>query len=383
MRLLPLEYAYFDTPSMSRLRSLPGLADRPRAIVLGSPRDPLGLPSDGLDEALLRVADVQLIPAGLSPIRAAKAIRAVGRAVADGFELVHLHDARLAPLGMILQRQAGVPVSVSIVPSDLSSRTPIAKLARRALNHLDHAFASESGPSDVLARAMPSLPVSFVRPAARPLPPPSERAVRAVSRSLRDVRPGRLVIAMPWPENRNDLRWFRDCIMPHLDARPLCLVLGAPSRRAARLLLGPIGASADFRIHSGSLNADLVSAAARFADVFAVPAGCEAEPRDGSSDLAITLAMGGIPVVTDGAHEALVLAHERNAFVVDRGDEREFAATLNNVLSLPAQQRHYLGVEFARFTLARWSWDAVAEVYGERFAALVGRPQIPFDLRAA
>jgi glycosyltransferase involved in cell wall biosynthesis len=116
---------------------------------------------------------------------------------------------------------------------------------------------------------------------------------------------------------------------------------------------------------------------------FRVPAGCEAERRDGSTDLAIALAMGGIPVVTDGAQDTLVLAHERNAFVVDRGDDRGFASTVNDILSLPALQRHFLGLEFARFTLARWPWDGVAEVYGERLAALVGRPQIPADLRAA
>jgi hypothetical protein len=28
-------------------------------------------------------------------------------------------------------------------------------------------------------------------------------------------------------------------------------------------------------------------------------------------------------------------------------------------------------------------WDAVAAVYAERFAALVGRPRIPEELRAA
>ena len=57
--------------------------------------------------------------------------------------------------------------------------------------------------------------------------------------------------------------------------------------------------------------------------------------------------------------------------------------TLNQVLSLPAVQRHALGEDFARFTLRRWPWDAAAEIYAERFAALVGRPQIPVDLRAA
>jgi hypothetical protein len=57
--------------------------------------------------------------------------------------------------------------------------------------------------------------------------------------------------------------------------------------------------------------------------------------------------------------------------------------TLNQLLALPAVQRHFLGEEFARFTLSRWPWQDVASAYMERFAALVGRPQIPAELRAA
>ena len=78
-----------------------------------------------------------------------------------------------------------------------------------------------------------------------------------------------------------------------------------------------------------------------------------------------------------------MLAHERNGFVVEPGDERGYVHTLNQVLSLPAAQRHVLGQEFARFTLAKWRWSDVASAYTERFAALVGRPRIPADLRAA
>ena len=33
--------------------------------------------------------------------------------------------------------------------------------------------------------------------------------------------------------------------------------------------------------------------------------------------------------------------------------------------------------------MRRWTWDAAAEAYAQRFAALVGRPQIPAELRAA
>jgi hypothetical protein len=138
----------------------------------------------------------------------------------------------------------------------------------------------------------------------------------------------------------------------------------------------------DFRVHTGHLDGATLAAVARCVDVFAVPSGVHGLRPDATSDLAIALAMGGVPVVTYGEQEARVLAHEQNAFVVEP-DERAFIYTLNQVLALPAVQRHALGEDFARFTLRKWSSEAVSAVYADRFAALVGRPSIPIDLRAA
>jgi hypothetical protein len=301
----------------------------------------------------------------------------------DGIELVHLYDARFALAGLVLRRGLSVPVTASVSAADVTGRAPWSRLAARALARFDHAFASDDASADALRRIEPGACVSIVRHAASPLPWPSKRAMASVTRALRNVRPGRLVVAMPWPEDRDDLRWFRDLAHPQLESRPLCLIVGAPSRRDVRLLVGSEGLERNFRVVTGRLTADLISAVARCADAFAVPSGCGGSETRAPGALGVALAMGGIPVVTNGAEDALVFAHERNGFVTAPGDDREFVRTLNQVLALPAIQRHTLGEEFARYTLHRWSWDDVAEVYGERFAALVGRPQIPAALRAA
>jgi hypothetical protein len=363
---------------------LPSDTSRPRACIVGSHRHPLGLPTDDLPAAIAREAHA-LHVASTAPLRQALSVLSqASRAIReDGCELVHLLDPRFAVVGMMLRRQHGVPVSVSVSSADARSKSPFGRLMVRAMNHLDHGFTAEESVASVLRERAPWLPMSMVPPAASVLPWPSKRGMASMSRVLRGVRPGRLVLAVPWPENHQDLRWFRDVVVPQLEARPLCLLLGAPSRRQAMIVLGAVGMEADFRVHPGRLDGDMIASAARCVDAFVVCAGSEPLPSAPAGQLAIALATGGVPVLTNAAEDARVLAHERNGFVVEPADEGGYVHTLNQILSLPAVQRHFLGEEFARFTLAKWPWSRVASAYAERFAALLGRPQIPADLRAA
>jgi glycosyltransferase involved in cell wall biosynthesis len=96
----------------------------------------------------------------------------------------------------------------------------------------------------------------------------------------------------------------------------------------------------------------------------------------------IALAASGVPVVASDAGSD-VLAHERNGFLVRDGDLAGYRATIARLLDLPARQRHFMGAEFAAWTLRRWPVDAAVETYDSRLRALSGRVEIPFELRAA
>lgn len=322
-----------------------------------------------------------------SPVR--HSLRAFAQASAaitrDGFEAVHVLDARFAPVGAALRRRHGVPLSVSLRQADLESNHPWDRLASRAFAGFEQAFGSDQA----LAQALRSsrawrLPLSVVPHAATELPWPQRRDVDRVARALRGVRPGRLVVGVPWPGNRNDFRWFRDLVRPGLTADPVCLLFGVPSRREVRWMLrSSAGGNAEYRILTGRVDASTVAAIARAVDAFAVPAPSGAQPTGAAAEQSLALAVGGAPIVSDvSAHEP-VFAHEDNAFLSEPSDDRAFVATLDRLLALPAVQRHFLGEEFARFTLHRWPWSAVADVYADRLAALVGRPRIPVELRAA
>ena len=356
---------------------------RPRVILVGSYRDTLGLCADGFQRALAAEADVEHLE-GLSALRdAVRLYRRAGSLIAqEGFELVHVLDPRLAAVGAALRRRHRVSATVTLTPEAMRSGTPLARLSRRCLIAFDEAFAGEEAIAPLVRQRVPRLPLSFVRPAARELPWPSTRDVTRVARALRGVRPGRLIIGVPWPQNRNDLRWFRDVVMPQLTARPLCLLFGVGGHREARLMVRAAGTQADFRVLGGPMTGSLIAAVARTVDVFAVPVSTRGAAT-GDPDLLMALSAGGVPVVSNATARDLVLAHEPSELMVEPGDEHGFIDALDGLLGLPAIQRHFLGEDMARSLLQERPWRPVAIAYVERFAALVGRPQIPAGLRAA
>jgi hypothetical protein len=202
-----------------------------------------------------------------------------------------------------------------------------------------------------------------------------------MSRLLRDIAPGRLVIGLPWTRDVDYMRWHRDAVAPLLTGNPVCLLLGAPSRRQARLVFGASGRQAEYRVHTGKLDAETIAAAARCVDAFVVagtPRTAHMEP-----DLLLTMAASRAPLVAGGGVRSVVLRHEANAFVATAGDPLSLVSTLNQLLALPAVQRHYLGEQFADYTILQHTWEQAASLYAERFAVMVGRPPIPADLRAA
>lgn len=371
-----------DTLGMSSPR-WPIAARRPHAVLLGSYRDGLGLSGEGLQRALADEADIAHLD-GTSPLRDGLRLyrRAASLISRDGFELVHVLDARLAPIAAMLRRRHDVPLTATLSDAALRSRAPWAAVARNALHTFDEAFVSEDALVSAARQQLPRLRLAYVQSAARELPWPSPADVARVARALRGVQAGRLIVGVPWPRDRNDFRWFRDVVMPQLKARPLCLLFGVPSRREVRFLLRAAGAPADFRVITGRATGSQVAAIARAVDAFAVPAGSAADDG-GQAGLMSALAVGGAPVISGVGGGGLVLAHEGSGPVIDPGEERGFIASLDQLLAMPAIQRHFLGADIARSMLHERPWRPVAQAYAERFASLLGRPIIPASLRAA
>jgi hypothetical protein len=342
-------------------------------VTLGRLRDSLGLPFpvDLLgDGAEAMSASTEGLP--FTALRSAASLVRLARC-----EIAHVSDAAYAPAAMMLRGRFGIPIS-GVAGAGQGCMHPQRLVGERLLRCFDQGFALHGRP---LPAVLGRLHVVPLPPVARPLPEPSKAALRRMARLLGGVTPGRLVVALPWPADVEQLRWFRDAAMPLLHGDPVCLVLGAPGRRQARIMLGAIGLSARFRVHTGRIDADALSAAVRCADMF-VTLG-EPRARVVLADMQLAVAASRLPLVAGGGATIGIVQHEASGFVAEGTDPFELVNTMNRLLQLPAVQRHYLGEDFAARILERWPACAAGEVFSERFSVLAGRPQIPADLRAA
>ncbi len=295
---------------------------------------------------------------------------------------LHLTDARLAPLGRWLRPRLGVPVSVDVSPQDLCAAGRDAERMFQAVDALDAAFVFGPSGEAALRLRTQRVPVSPLPLVALAPIEPSARAIAAVGRTCATSEAGRPVIALPWTCDDGEWKSFRQSVLPLLDAAVVCLVFGVPDRRSASAVRSLLGQASRLLLHVAPLHDDLLAAVARYADAFLVPWKLATPAPDADALLRLALAASGAPVLAsdDGAP---VLAHERSAFIVRKGDGFGFRSTLDQYFGLPARQRHYIGAEFAASTRQRWPAEAAVRVYEERIASLTGHPAIPVELRAA
>jgi glycosyltransferase involved in cell wall biosynthesis len=313
---------------------------------------------------------------------------AVRIARAEGIDAIHLADALLAPLGVMLKRATGLPVTASVCGLDVTYPNRFYQaLVPRALAQLDMTMPISRATADELhARAGAGTPSTVIPLGINPLPLPAEGDVRAF-RDLADLRDQeRVLLTVGRLIRRKGAAWFARNVLPLLPDDAVYVIAGeGPEREAIEVAAYSAGVSHRVRL-LGRIDDALLAAAYAGADVFVMPNIAVAGDIEGFGLVAIEASAAGLPVVASqiqGIAEAL--SHERNALLVPAGDAESYAATIAQLMRLPVVQLRELGADFGRFTRKRYSWDQTARRYIELISDVVAAKTgaVPQELRAA
>jgi glycosyltransferase involved in cell wall biosynthesis len=296
------------------------------------------------------------------PYACGAAIRAVRR---EGIDIVHLADALLAPVGVLVKKIAGVPVTVSVHGLDITYPNRAYQLAvLPALSGLDGAIANSEATAAIFRERVPKSEVRVAPLGVNRLPPASESAIRELTSMLRVTAGRPLVLTVGRLVERKGVAWFVRHVLPDLPEQVVYAVAGTGPQRDA-IMAAALDAGVAERLRLlGGVSADLLAAAYARADMFVMPNVPVAGDTEGFGLVALEAAASGLPVVAarlEGITDALRGGY--NGRLVPPGDAAAYVAEITSLLGLSDHERRAIGARAARFTRENFGWERTADVH--------------------
>lgn len=288
--------------------------------------------------------------------------------------VIHLADALLAPLGVVLKKLTGLPVTSSVCGLDITySNRLYQSVVPRALARLDMTMPiSKATAEEVRARTGEQAPTTVIPLGINRLPEPSLAPIRQFQ-EMAAIPPDQVVIlTVGRLIKRKGVAWFVQHVLPALPKHVTHVIIGeGPEMATIRAAASASGVSDRVRL-LGRVPDDLLAAAYRGADIFVMPNIPVPGDIEGFGLVALEAAASGLPVVAsrlEGISEAV--QHECNGFLVTPLSVGEYISTLESMIALPQGQLRALGASFADYTNRHYGWERTAERYHSVIAELI------------
>lgn len=279
---------------------------------------------------------------------------------------VHVGDALLAPLGLLLSRAAGAHASVTTYGLDVIYPPAwYQRMVRCALPRFDAVICISRATRDACTqRGVPPEACRVVHPGVthRETWPADDRpsARRALSERLsRPVSGSPVLLALGRQVKRKGIAWLVEAVMPSLPDSAQLFVAGDGPRRS-RIEAAAEGAGVGGRTHLlGHVPGSVKELLLRAADVLVMPNRSVPGDMEGFGLVALEASAAGTPVVAsdlEGVRDAVI--DGETGLLVPEGDVRGFR---DAVLTVRDWDRERVkGV-----TEERFSWDRTYSGYAE------------------
>jgi phosphatidylinositol alpha-1,6-mannosyltransferase len=276
-----------------------------------------------------------------------------------GADLVHLGDPVLSLVGLVVRAVGRKPVVMTVHGLDLSFPNPVYQLYRRLCCRPDLVIAISAAAAHEarlrgLSRVVVVAPgVDDRTPTGSPEDLPPEIAKLRGSGKRIVLTTGRLVA-------RKGVAWFVSEVMPRLPDDVAYVVAGEGKARAdidAATAAAGLGDRVVLVGRIPDVQRDLLYATA---DCFVMPNVVVPGDVEGFGLVAVEASVAGLPVVAARLQGIVDAVHDgSNGELVETGDAAGFAGAVLRALARSPAER----AKIREYTLARFSWRAMAEAY--------------------
>ena len=310
--------------------------------------------------------------------------RAAFSLATGSYDMIHIGDALLSPLGLFLKRLSGRPVAVNLHGLDLTFPNRLYQRAiRAALPGLDLFICISRQARDIaVGMGIPSektriIPCGIVVE-GRKTPPDRRIAREELTRVLgRELRGKALILTVGRLVKRKGVLRFIGEILPRVaDRFPdlFYLVVGEGEEdRAIRQEIAR-GKLEDHVVLIGRVSEEALEMAYRASDIFVMPNIRVEGDMEGFGIVAIEAALRGLPVVAsavEGICDAVI--DGQNGILVHSEDPGAFAAAVMDLLG-DEGRRERIGRQGRDFTEREFGWERIAQQYHENFSSCSGIP---------
>lgn len=281
-------------------------------------------------------------------------------------QAVHLADGLLAPLGYLLAKGSGVPVTCSVHGLDLTYENRLYQaLVIRALSRLNALVANSAATKEVVARRIEGpMPTHVVSPGVNRSLKPCRELLGKFAHAAGLYGKKRVILSVGRLVERKGVAWFVEHVLPRLPEDVLYVVIGEGRQRSTINVAASFSCVASQVRMIGEVSDDMLAAAYHSADVMVMPNLPVRGDMEGFGLVALEAAVAGLPVVAsriEGITDAI--QHGRNGILVEAGDVEAYSRALMRLLAMPGRDLVSLGEMYARYTLENYSWTSAAERY--------------------